>query len=437
MQVLRSIAGAVLMACALLACSSAAGQDRALNKTDRARLHEMLDTVESDIEHHYYDPAFHGVDVRAVFQEARSRIEEAPTLNRGYSAIAAGVMQLNDSHTTFLLPAREEVYDYGFEMSFIGGSGAFVTAVRPGSDAEKQGLRPGHRVVAIEGFTVTGDVFWKLRYVFETLRPQPTLRVSVISPEGNERTASVNASVYPAKLAQFSQSPIPGTSAGPVQNLPGPRYFEHEGKLLICKLRTFALPAEEVSRILKKIHSYKFVIFDLRGNPGGYEEALLKLVAGISNHPVKVAERRGRKHLKALMAQPEGRSFSGAVAVLVDSGSGSASELLARVVQLEHRGTVIGDRTSGRVMQSTPHIHQIGINSSIFYGVTVTDADLIMSDGQSLENAGVIPDVMLTPTAEDLAAGRDPVLAHAVHLDGMEMTPEEAGALFPVIWTRK
>ena len=120
--------------------------------------------------------------------------------------------------------------------------------------------------------------------------------------------------------------------------------------------------------------------------------------------------------------------------MLVDSNSGSASEVLARVVQLEKRGTVLGDRTSGKVMRSRIHPHQIGLDTVVYYAVSVTDADLIMADGKSLENVGVTPDEIVLPTGDDLRAQKDPVLSRAVELAGAKLDPAEAGKLFPFKW---
>jgi C-terminal processing protease CtpA/Prc len=99
-------------------------------------------------------------------------------------------------------------------------------------------------------------------------------------------------------------------------------------------------------------------------------------------------------------------------------------------VQLEKRGTVIGDRTAGAVMTSRQFGHTVGLGAMAFYGASITVSDVRMSDGGSLEKVGVTPDEIALPSPDDLAASRDPVLARAVAIAGGEITPEQAGALF-------
>jgi C-terminal processing protease CtpA/Prc len=101
--------------------------------------------------------------------------------------------------------------------------------------------------------------------------------------------------------------------------------------------------------------------------------------------------------------------------------------MFARIVQIEKRGTVIGDRTAGAVMTSRMFPHQIaGVG---LYATSVTVGDVRMSDGASLEKSGVEPDEIVLPTPADLAALRDPVLARAVEIAGGSLTPEQAGRL--------
>jgi len=128
--------------------------------------------------------------------------------------------------------------------------------------------------------------------------------------------------------------------------------------------------------------------------------------------------------------RPKKDPFSGKVIVLVDSESGSAAEMFARVLQIEKRGMVIGDRTAGAVMTGRVFGHAMGMDSMVFYGTMVTVGDVRMSDGSSLEKAGVSPDESALPQPADLASQRDPVLARALTLAGATITPEEAGKLF-------
>jgi C-terminal processing protease CtpA/Prc len=125
--------------------------------------------------------------------------------------------------------------------------------------------------------------------------------------------------------------------------------------------------------------------------------------------------------------------------VLVDSRSASAAEIFARVVQLEKRGIVLGDRTAGAVTEAQffPHAVSLDSTKSVSYAAEITEAALIMSDGGMLENVGVSPDERILPTPADISEGRDPVLARAAELAGVKMTELEAGKMFPFEWAKE
>ena len=103
---------------------------------------------------------------------------------------------------------------------------------------------------------------------------------------------------------------------------------------------------------------------------------------------------------------------------------------------MEGRGKVIGDRTAGAVMESRFYEMNSGIGNDLYFGATVTLADLIMTDGKSLEKVGVTPDEIMLPTGKDLAGSSDPVLSSVAKICGVELSPEKAGGFFPYQWPK-
>ncbi|MGA2809480.1 MAG: S41 family peptidase, partial [Terracidiphilus sp.] len=203
------------------------------------------------------------------------------------------------------------------------------------------------------------------------------------------------------------------------------------GDVVIWKVPQFNLGSEDIEKAIGKASKHAALILDLRGDPGGATDSLKLMVGSLFDRDIKIADRVGRGAPKPMVAKHAAHPFGGKLIVLVDEDSASAAELLARVVQLEHRGTVIGDKTSGAVMEAIMHLEHM---DTAPYEVAVTDANLIMSDGKSLEKTGVVPDEALLPTSADLAAGRDPVLARAAELAGAKLDSTEAGKLFPFEW---
>jgi C-terminal processing protease CtpA/Prc len=204
--------------------------------------------------------------------------------------------------------------------------------------------------------------------------------------------------------------------------------------VMIWKMPDFSIKDPEVDRIFSRVRRHKTLILDLRGDSVGAIVTLNRMVANLFDHDVKIADRVGRRVVRPETANTRGADiFNGKLLVLVDSGSASSAELFSRVVQLENRGTV-GDRTAGAAMEAERYWAWQGVDTIIYYSFSITEADWTMKDGKSLEHTGVTPDEIVIPTGQDLASGKDPVLARALELAGHKVDPVAAGKMFPFEW---
>lgn len=422
---------------------TALGQTPANVGFERSRGRDMLKALKEDIKKNYYDPNFRGIDLEARFKVADEKMQQAQSIGQVFGIIAQTLLDFDDSHTFFLPPSRSDTVEYGWQMQAIGDK-CFVVAVKPGSDAEAKGLQPGDQVLNVVGFKPTRELLWKINYLLYSLRPMPVLQLAIQKPSGEQKQLELQANVKRGKRVLDLTGRDGGNDrhalmleAEAEDRLNRHRYVEVGEDVFIWKMPQFDLSDQQVDELMGKAKKRKALILDLRSNGGGSEDTLKRLAAYFVDKETKVGDLKGRKEMKSLTVKTRGEDvFKGKLIVLVDTQSGSASEVFARLIQLEKRGTVIGDRTAGAVMRSRVYDHQIGSDKIILYGASITDADLIMTDGKSLERTGVTPDETLLPTAAELAAKRDPVLARAAELAGAKVSPEKAGTMFPIEWRK-
>ena len=418
---------------ALFGVVVAAAGPQSFSEADRDLAHQMLRNVASDVQVSYYDAALHGVDWKDRVRQANENIDKAESMDAAISEIAALLDTLNDSHTNFFPPPRSNSYDYGFKLRVIGDR-CFVVRVRPGSDAERKGIKTGDVVLTVNDIRVSRKTLWRINYIVRQLRPQSGLRLTVAGEGVSQRQIDIAAKIEPSNaLKYFLHQGVNQMVRdwGDAVELMEPRFFEKGDDLLVVQLPAFTMSAEEVDHVLGKMRAHKGAVLDLRGNPGGFVDTVDRLIGGLFQHDLSIYDRVTRTGTKHVSVSGRGHSaFVGRFAVLIDSESASASEILARAVQLERRGFVIGDRSAGMVMESQVHRHELYTDSRTFYGASITEADLLMSDRKSLEHVGVEPDISLLPTAQDITAKRDPALSKAATLVGSQLTPEEAGTAF-------
>lgn len=418
-----------------------AQQTPPMDSLTRAQLHTMLRLAHEDIKKNYYDPAFHGVDMEALYRQTDAKLDQVQTLNQGFALIAGYTSALNDSHTFFNPPQRTDVSESGFQYKMIGDKG-FITHVKPGTDAATK-LHPGDQILTYDSFKLERATFPMMSYYFNVLATTKASALQLQAPDGTKRHEVVEHQITLRR--RFTNQ---GYDSGGIglfnlvrqgeqwEQIIKPRYLDVGGDVLVWKLPEFDQNDQEIDNIFAdRIGKHAALIIDLRDNPGGWTETLKYMVGHLFDHDVTIATLVARKPQKPEIAKARGRTYSGKVFVLVDSESGSCSEAFARVMQLEHRGTVIGDRTAGRAMMSKQYGESVGVDEQAArFSFSVTFADLHMADGKSLESVGVTPDILLLPTANDLAEGKDPVLERAVTEAGGTFSQAAVNKAFPFFW---
>jgi carboxyl-terminal processing protease len=175
--------------------------------------------------------------------------------------------------------------------------------------------------------------------------------------------------------------------------------------------------ARDLDSAIDRFRGAAGIVIDLRGNPGG----VLTMIMGLAGHfldaPVTLGVIKTRDSELNLVSNPrrvsaDGRSpvtpFGGRLAVLVDGGSYSASEIFSAGMQSVKRARVFGTRTAGGALPAV--LERLPGGDVLQYAI----GDFTTAQGDRVEGRGVIPDVTVTSTRADLLAGRDPVLEAAL-----------------------
>jgi carboxyl-terminal processing protease len=276
------------------------------------------------------------------------------------------------------------------------GSDCRLVIIAPiaGSPAEAAGLRSGDILTAVDGTSVDGMTVAAARDLIRG--PKDTSVTVSVERDGIEPfDVTITRDVIEAKEVE-------------TRDLAG-------GSVAYVKVSNFSDPsAEQVATAVKAARDKgveRFVL-DLRGNPGGYVTAAQRIASEfIASGPIFWQEDADGGQV-ATEATGEGGATGDeiSVAVLIDDGSASASEIVAAALKETGRGTLVGQKTFGKgtVQVWTELANDAG-------GFRLTVARWLTPDKHWIHGTGIAPDVEVA-TPPDAPAGTDPVLDRALEV---------------------
>lgn len=372
----------------------------------------------------HWDPEFGGVDWSALRDEVRPLIERAKSQTEVRGHLRRMLAQLGQSHFA-ILPAR--LYPAVASGEADGGAGvagidlrivagrALITAVDPGSGAEKAGCKLGWEILRAGGCSIpdliaqlqqqyadrTTAEYRVTRAVLGRLRAPvgKTITIDVISGAGHARTLTLDCGPPRGRRAKFGHFPEVHVRTD-VRRLAGGigyigfNYFLDPGYVM-----------EIINKAMESFLDASGLVIDLRGNPGG-----LGMMAGgiagwfIGEKGRELGTMTMRDGEIRIAVFPRASIHTGPLAILIDGLTVSTAEILAGGLQDLGRARLFGTRTAGAALPS--YVERLPNGDGFQFAV----ANYTSSGGRVLEGRGVEPDEIVAPTRAGLLAGEDEVL---------------------------
>lgn len=256
-----------------------------------------------------------------------------------YGAIAGMVDSLGDTgHTAFLSPEmlkQQQNYTKG-EFEGIGaqvekkGDYVIITAPMDDSPALRAGLRPGDAILRVDGEDMTGK---SVEYVISKIIGPAGTTVDLVvidAEDGTQREVKLTRAVI--KVNDVTWAQVPGTTIG------------------VVRITGFS---DGVSKGLKdaltqmKQQNLTGVVLDLRNNPGGLLSEAVTTTSQFLNKGNVLLEKDAEGRIQEIPVESGGVATDLPMAVLVNYGSASASEIVSGALQDANRAKLIGETTFG------------------------------------------------------------------------------------------
>jgi carboxyl-terminal processing protease len=318
-------------------------------------------------------------------------------------AIQGMINALGDPYSAYfnaeLYQQNKDKLEGALETSF-DGIGAVITVTKEGkllvvapiagSPAQIGGILPGDTILRIDGNTTEG---MELVEAVLKVRGEPGTQVTLtVLHEGSVEPVDLVITREEITVASVLATMLPGDIAH-VEIL----YFSNKtGSDLISALDDVIAGGA------------KGIILDLRDNGGGVLSAAVTVASQFLKDGVVVYVVDAGGSEETLNVEKGGVATDLPLAVLVNGGSASASEVVAGALQDHGRGPIIGTTTFGK--GAVNHFRQLEDGSAIY----ITSGRWYTPNRQEIEGHGITPDEIVEITAEDVQSGIDPQLQRAV-----------------------
>jgi carboxyl-terminal processing protease len=290
-------------------------------------------------------------DPESLFQEVLMRINrdyvDKPDSKKLTQAAIEGMLRELDPHSAFI-PAEEVKHSneelegnfegIGVEFNILNDTIIVVSPIS-GGPSEQLGIRAGDRIVKIDGKKVAG-VGFKNENVFKSLRGPKGSKVTVsIYRPGNTKLVdyTITRDKIPIYSVDASYMAAPGIGYIKINRFGGTTTQEFD---------------EAFDKLQKK--GMTNLIIDLRSNPGGYLKTAIELAEKFLSRGKLILYTQGRARDKDVFLSRGSQAFNGKVAIMIDEGSASASEIVSGALQDWDRALIVGRRSFGKGLVQEP-----------------------------------------------------------------------------------